>query len=66
MINTKHAHMYIYINHTTGMRLTMLLNIHMQKSTSYLLSQYIQIMHNLESTVLSLGVQSSFLILVLS
>jgi hypothetical protein len=38
MINTKHAHMYIYINHTTGMRLTMLLNIHMQKSTSQQLS----------------------------
>jgi hypothetical protein len=38
MINTKHAHMYIYINHTTGMRLTMLLNIHMQKSTSLQLS----------------------------
>jgi hypothetical protein len=30
--------MYIYINHTTGMRLTMLLNIHMQKSTSQQLS----------------------------
>ena len=43
MINTKHAHMYICINHATGMRLTMLLNIHMQKSTSlqlYLKSIY--------------------------